>query len=347
MKQKTIIRFASAVLAISMLCLVLTGCKDSKEANSDEVNSHNKYTHRVVLVSDMHYTTEETASELEVLHPGANASAAAGSTFGYTQKEKTEAILNDINNFTKKYPIDAVMVLGDISLDDCGFRNLPESYLKNFKTEILDKMDYPWYAIAGNHDSYSADEWKSIMGTDRAFSVKVGDAAFIMLDTFGDDLATDGSGSPYVGVDTEWLERELEKYPTETIFLCSHYYKPTAADYKFLKILKNNPRIVCMFRGHTHQNAVLADENMGYKYLVDIGGYAYNGDDSAGILDFGQFDDDWAWGYQVLEWNETEARIYHVKTPRTYTGTNGIFNFPGGIEDDIVIPIKKTISNKL
>lgn len=80
---------------------------------------------------------------------------------------------------------------------------------------------------------------------------------------------------------------------------------------------------------------------MAFKYLAEIGGYAYDGDDSSGVWDFSQFDDDWAWGYQVLEWNETEARIYHVKTPRTYVGSNGTFNYVGGIEDDNIIPINK------
>lgn len=201
-------------------------------------------------------------------------------------------------------------------------------------------MDFPWYAIAGNHDSYPNEEWKSIIGTDRQYSVKIGDAVFIMLDTFTDDLATGASGSPYAGVDVEWLQKELEKYPTETIFLCSHYYQPKEADYKFKRILKENPRIVCMFRGHTHKNTVLAPEEMNFVHLADIGGYAYDGDDSSGAWDFSQFNDNWAWGYQVLEWNETEARMYHVKTPRSYTGSNGTFNFPGGIEEDIIMKFR-------
>ena len=96
-----------------------------------------------------------------------------------------------------------------------------------------------------------------------------------------------------------------------------------------------------MFRGHTHNSTVLSPEEMAYKVLVDIGGYAYDGDDSSGSWDFTQFNHNWAWGYQVLEWNETEAHIYHVKTPRLYTASNGTFNFKGAIEDDLIIPIKK------
>ena len=339
MKWKSWKRITGITLMLCTLSLSLIGCKDSTDTSGEAYES--KYTHRVILVSDMHYTTEETTEELKLTHPESNTSGAAGKTFGYTQAEKIEAILDDIDDFTERQSIDAVMVLGDLTLDDYGFRNLPENYLKKFKKDFLDELEYPWYAIAGNHDSYPNEEWKAVIGTDRQFSVKIGDAVFIMLDTFADELATGASGSPYVGVDTEFLEQELEKYPTETIFLCSHYYKPSAADYKFTRILKENPRIVCMFHGHTHKNTVLAPEEMNYKFLANIGAYAYDGDDSSGTWDFGQFDDDWAWGYQVLEWNETEARIYHVKTPRTYEGNNGTFNFVGGIEDDNVIQIKK------
>lgn len=339
MKRKSISKLISATLLLSVLSLSLIGCGDSESTSSK--SSDSKYTHRVILVSDMHYTTEENPDELKERYPDSNASTASGETFGISQKDKIQAILDDIDAFTEKQSIDAVMVLGDLSLDDYGFRNLPEKYLAKFKTDFLDKLDYPWYAIAGNHDSYPNEEWKAIIGTDRQYSVKIGDAAFIMLDTFTDELATGASGSPYKGVDVEWLEKELEKYPTETIFLCSHYYKPSAADYKFTKLLRDNPRIVCMFHGHTHQNTIVAPEQMNYKILANIGAYAYDGDDSSGAWDFSQFDDDWAWGYQVLEWNETEARIYHVKTPRTYIASNGTFNFTGAIEDEMIIQIKK------
>ncbi len=339
MKYKSYGRFVAATLSFCTLSLALVGCGDGTRAIGK--NSDSKYTHRVLFVSDMHYTTEETTAELQEKYPESNASAASGKTFGYTQEEKIEAILDDIEEFSERQSIDAVMVLGDLSLDDYGYRNLPVSYLKEFKKDFLDELEVPWHAIAGNHDSYPNEEWKSIIGKERQYSVKIGDAVFMMLDTFTDDQATSASGSKYAGVDVEWLQKELDKYPTETIFLCSHYYQPKEADYKFKRILKENPRIVCMFRGHTHKNTVLAPEEMNFMRLVDIGGYAYDGDDSSGAWDFSQFKDDWAWGYQILEWNDTEARIYHVKTPRSYNASNGIFNFPGGIEEDNIITINK------
>lgn len=339
MERKLFKKLACMMLVFSMLSLSLAGCGDSTSTSGEA--SESKYTHRVIFVSDMHYTTEETNEELKEEYPDSNASDAAGKTYGYTQEEKIKAILDDIDAFSERETIDAVLVLGDLTLDDYGFRNLPENYLKKFKSDFIDKLDYPCYATAGNHDSYPNEEWKKYIGTDRQYSVEIGDAVFIMLDTFTDELATGGSGSPYSSVDVDFLEKELEKYPTQTIYLCAHYYKPSAADYRFTKLLKENDRIVCMFRGHTHNNVVLAPEEMNYKFLVDIGAYAYDGNDSTGTWDFTQFDDDWAWGYQVLEWNETEAHLYHVKTAREYNASNGVFDFKGAIEDDLTIQIKK------
>jgi len=337
MKSKSLLKFASVICSFGMITMSLTGCNNNQNTSSAD----EKYPNRVILVSDMHYTTQETTDELKEIYPNANTSGAAGDTYGHSQKEKIQAIMDDLNAFNEDEKIDAVFVLGDLSLDDYGYRNLPDSYLAKFKKDFLDELDYPWYALAGNHDSYPNDEWKAIMGTDRQYSVKIGDAVFIMLDTFAAEAASGASGSPYDGVDVDFLKAELEKYPTETIYLCSHYYNPNKTDIGLTKLIKENDRIVCMFRGHTHHNEVLAPESLNYKCLFDIGAYAYDGDDSSGAWDFTQFDDDWAWGYTVLEWNETEAHVYHIKTPRTYNASNGTFNFVGCIEDEMFIPINK------
>lgn len=337
MKIKPEVKKISLLLAVIPIMLSgISGCKKTKQAAAEV--SGNKYTNRIIMVSDMHYTTSQSAGEYNAAHPGANASVAAGDAFGYTQEEKIQAISDDIAAHKARENIDAVFVLGDLSLDDFGYRNLAENYLEGFKSIFLDKLEQPWYAIAGNHDSYTNDEWKAIIGRDRQYSIKIGGAAFIMLDTFAAEHAESASGSAYTGIDMDFLEKEIKKYPTEPIFLCSHYYKPSASDYAFTKLLRNNKRIVCMFRGHTHTNVTLAPEEMNYKCLCDIGGYAYVGDSN---LDFSQFDDDWAWGYEVLEWNDKEAHIYHVKKPRKYTASNGVFNFVGAIQDDLTFTFDK------
>lgn len=79
---------------------------------------------------------------------------------------------------------------------------------------------------------------------------------------------------------------------------------------EFTKILRENQRIICLFRGHTHINEVLRPESWRGKLLVDIGGYGYMGRNEGGRWIFNTFDAAWAWGYQVLVWDQTHVHIY-------------------------------------
>lgn len=288
--------------------------------------------HRVILVSDMHYTTEETPEQMRLIRPDVRTSVAAGDAFGYTQKEKVAFVLSDL--LSQGDDVDAVFVLGDLSIDDYSYRNLPDNYCRKFKEECMDKLPCPSYAIAGNHDSYPDAVWQEIFGYGRQFSVKLHDAVFIMLDTFHHVPATGASGSAYTDVDIAFLKQELEKYLTEKVFLCAHHFK-THENEEFARILRENDRIVCLFRGHTHINAVLRPESLSGKTLVDIGGYGYMGRNEDGKWIFNTFDPAWAWGYEVLEWDQTHVHMYHVKPKRRYLGGNGEFDYPGAIEDDI------------
>lgn len=298
-----------------------------------------KYTNRIILVSDMHYTTNLSAAELKLTHPDAKASVASGTAFGHTQEEKVACILKDLTEHAKKESVDAVLVLGDLSIDDYSFRNLPENYCKRFKELCMDALPCPSYAIPGNHDSYPTPMWEEVFGYGRQFSFKIKDAAFIMLDTFSDEPATSASGSPYTGIDMEYLKTELEKYPEGPIFLCSHYFDAKDYTEEFIELLNNNKRIVCLFDAHTHasQNFPIAENAKQYK--VNIGGYGYCGKylEETRTWDFNSFDESWAWGYEVLEWNEEEAHVYHVKPAYKYIATNGVFDYPGTIENDLTM----------
>lgn len=296
-----------------------------------------KFNHRILLLSDPHYMPNETRAEYKELYPGSNPCGAIGDALGYSQTEKMEIILEDVMDFVKDSSVEAVLVLGDLSTDDCGFRAMPENYVLKFKNEVMSKFPCHSYALPGNHDSHSNDVWQKVFGYNRQHSVKIGDAAFIMLDTYRAGDATGGSGTPYTGVDAEWLEKELEKYPTEKIYLCSHYFKVDEANDKFNELVKQNNRIVCLFQGHSHKNKILTWEKWNEKPLIDLGGYAYQGEPVDGKWRFDRFDEAWAWGFGVLEWNDDEVHYYHIKNARKYVGRNGCFDYDGAIENDITI----------
>lgn len=283
--------------------------------------------HRILLVSDMHYTTDLSEKALRLTHPEATASLASGPLFGRTQKEKIDLIAQAVCEEHRRSPLDAVLVLGDLSIDDYDYRKLPDNYCRRFLEECMQCFPCPAWALAGNHDSYPEEEWKSIFGYGRQYSIQIKDRVFIMLDTFRTLPAHDASGAGYTPVDTEFLSAELAKYPTENIFLCAHYIDVAQEkqNESFCRLLHENDRILALFRGHTHIAERLTFEG---KPLVDIGGYGYNGQVIDGKYTFSIFSERWAYGYEILEWDADATHFYHVKPALRYEAQNGIFDVP-------------------
>ena len=295
---------------------------------------------RFLLVSDMHYTTEETAAQLKLTHPKAIASAAAGNAFGKTQREKIETIYTDILREHYNHPLDAVFVLGDLSIDDAPYRNLPHNYCQKFKEECMDRLPCPAYAIPGNHDSYSDLEWFEVFGYKRQYAVEIGECVFILADTFSKLPASDASGSDHSFLDESFLRTQLQRYAGKKLFLCAHYLDTALENNRNFtpdvrQLLAKNADVVCMFRGHTHANSVT---DMAGKQVIDIGGYGYDGQLVNGKWDFNIFDPTWAWGYQILEIYDDHIRTYHLKPAMDYIATNGHFSITETVEDDITFP---------
>ena len=299
--------------------------------------------HRVLLISDMHYTTEETPAEMKQIDPTVNASVAAGDAFGHTQKDKIDLLREAILAEHEKAPLDGVLVLGDLSIDDYDYRNLPDHYCRRFREEVMDRLPCPAWALAGNHDSYPDEAWREVFGYGRQFAVEIGGSVFIMADTFAATPAHGASGSPYTPLDVNFLRGVAERHPDQPLYLCAHHIKESGEGEEAMAWVKASPT-VCMFRGHTHHDGIIATgERWGQKPLIDIGGYAYNGICTPeGRWVFSRFDFAWAWGYQMLEWEDGSDRVltYHVKPAYRYIAENGIFETPRTISSMIELTRK-------
>lgn len=288
---------------------------------------------RILLVSDMHYTTDITPREMEKINKNINVSAAAGDAFGHTQKEKIERIYSDIMKEHEKEKLDMVLILGDLSIDDYSFRNLEENYCKKFKEELMDKLPCPVFAIPGNHDSYPNDLWKEVIGTDRQLVIEFGNYVFLMADNFNNSPADSASGSKYTPTDVEWLNENLKKYKGKKFFLCSHMFRTKESETdEFKKLVRETDDIIALYRGHTHINEVIDFQG---KPLIDIGGYAYNGCCIDDEWIFSIFDPKWAWGYQMLEIDDEKATTWHVKPSIFYKAQNGDFDFKGCVTEKL------------
>ncbi len=282
----------------------------------------------------MHYTTQETYEELRIKYPEAKTCPAAGTILGMTQKEKLSKLMSDIRAEHEKEPLDMILILGDLSVDDYDLRNLPDNYCAKFKSEIMDMLPCPAFALPGNHDSYPDSIWKEIFGYSREHSVKIGNNVFLMLDTFKNLPAKGACGSKYSGIDREFIKKELSKYSgDENVFICTHYIKP---DEEELSEIKN---LVCLFRGHTHESELLDFHG---KPLFDIGGYGYNGVAlGGGKYTFNIFFENCAWGYNMLEIEDDKISVYHQRVDMTYLAENGNFTLCSEITDDTVINLNE------
>lgn len=287
----------------------------------------------------MHYTTDLTAAELEKVHPGANGSAANGDAFGKTQGQKTEKIYNDIMEEYRRSPLDAVLILGDLSIDDFDFRHLPENFCKKFKEECMDRLPCPAFAIPGNHDSHPDCVWRDIFGYSREFVIEFGECVFVMLDTFSDLPAKSASGALHTQINDVFLKEALDKYKGKKIFICAHYLCDKTFSDTACRLIRECPDVVCMYRGHTHHSAVIdTDESLGNKRIVDIGGYGYQGmKNSDGKWIFSEYDSSWGWGYQILEVYEDCVKTYHTKVENTYYASNGTFAVMESVENRLLI----------
>ena len=301
---------------------------------------------RFLLVSDMHYTVSEAPEEYNKAHPGSIACAASGNAFGLTQREKVEKIYTDIIAENERGSLDAVLVLGDLSVDDYDFRKLPVNYCEQFKKDCLDRLPCPYYTLAGNHDSHPNQVWKEIFGYEREYAFEIDGCVFIMLDTFKAIPAASASGAPHTPVDYDFLKAMLEKYKGKKIFLCSHYFETRATDnHTFTEdvreLIKDNEDIVFLYRGHTHVNSVTdMGEAYGGKKIIDIGGYGYQGMKIDNRYEFNIFDFKWAWGYQVLEIYDDFIKTYHVKTKMHYEGVNGSFDVDETVSGETIKKLK-------
>ncbi|MBQ9783667.1 MAG: metallophosphoesterase [Clostridia bacterium] len=291
---------------------------------------------RFLLVSDMHYHTQENFEELKTIYPEAKASLAAGDIFGHPQREKIEKVYEGIMAEHAIHPLDGVLVLGDLSIDDADYRKLPINYCQQFKIDCMDRLPCPSYAQPGNHDSHTNDTWREVFGYDREFTVEFGDNVFLMADSFKGVPATGASGAGYTKIDPAYLRGEIEKYKGtgKNLFLCSHHVGDECDEVK--ELIRTTPELKCAFRGHTHHDAVIPmGDDWGGKYLIDIGGYGYNGMVIDGKYTFSVFDFKWAWGYEILEITKTGIRLYHVKPAMHYEGSNGVFDIEHTVDGEL------------
>lgn len=120
-------------------------------------------------------------------------------------------------------------------------------------------QDVPHFILSGNHDLYPEEEWLSITGNKKQGAVEIGNTTFVILDSFAASFdPVNGCTERFLPVDVAFVEEQIEKYPENRVFLCSHYVDMENESEEFKTLLKEETRIKGIFAGHTHACDVLS-----------------------------------------------------------------------------------------
>jgi len=215
---------------------------------------------RLAQVSDAHFSSFEENTSYKML-------------------KNSAAILDDVVlQLNTSGPYDFVVFTGDLV-------NTPQqTELAKFITHIK-KINYPWYAINGNHDvaiggNLSKKCFKQMLNSANrnmrgeksyyAFTPKKG-FRVICLDSIIDYKVTTNGEIPRD--EFEWLKEELDNHASDVVIICTHvpidepFSSPNHKmlnEYEIKGLLKsyNNPIIV--LQGHYHCTRARQSDNIVY-----------------------------------------------------------------------------------
>ncbi len=255
---------------------------------------------KIILMSDIHYR--------------------CANYFGRLPEEIAELLCEDLAAEYKKEPYDALLLLGDYSLDHWGwctkgtYINEGISNSKLFVEHYLDRIAPDGVSvrmIAGNHEQYGETLWRELTGHQRRDHIVIGDILFILTDTFGADLdPTEHSDGTYCGANVTDIIELMARYPDKKVILCAHWFDINTESQEFCELLRKEERIICLFCGHNHRSGIAnTGEKNGNKPILYTGHYSYSGEpNNIRCLP----------GYRVLEIDKDGLLSKYVVRPHTY-----------------------------
>ena len=203
--------------------------------------------------------------------------------YGVKAEDRLQKFIDDLKAEYDKQPFDALLFLGDYSLDHWCYQ-IMGSYLergisntKRFVDEYLSQLkELPIEIrmIAGNHEMYGEKLWHELTGYHREDTYVTDGWLFILMDTYKGCLdPTEHMDGVYTGADVDFIKEQMTAYPDKKVIICSHYVEPWRDTEEFWKIL-NDERVICLFAGHTHNSEIWSmEEEYGSKKVIFTGQY--------------------------------------------------------------------------
>lgn len=276
---------------------------------------------RVILASDIHYCEIPW--------------------FGMTRDEKAERFCSAIKSEWEKSQLDALLLLGDYSLDhwvwDTKGTYLTEgiSNTKLFKDRYLNGLlprGVEMRMIAGNHEQYGEELYTELTGYKRRDHIVLGDTLFILTDTFGGDLdPTEHSDGTYIGANVEDITALLAAYPDKNVIICAHWFDMNKESEAFKELLRRETRIKCLVCGHNHRSAILnTGEENGNLPILGTGHFSYSGEgDPKKCL----------CGYREITVSDNMITSKYISPAGSYTIDGDLYTSEYAVQDQITIPL--------
>lgn len=220
--------------------------------------------------------------------------------YGTNACDRLSLMCKHLNDHYGKQPYDAILSLGDYSLDFWKWNeggsylwNPPVSNTETFVKTFVPQLPVDFYMIPGNHEQYGEENWRRIVGRAREYAVAYGKYVFVMLATFSGNLdPTENHDGCYTGINTAFLSAVLRDHPDKKIILCAHDIIPSQESDEARALIASETRILCAFTGHTHRNnTVLLSDGWRNLPVFYCGDFSY----CAGGLK------EKNWGYRILE----------------------------------------------
>ena len=239
--------------------------------------------YRIVLCSDLHCTHVSPMYDIDY-------------------RDRMRLWVETVKREHASHPIDLLLILGDVSLDYWSVRDLGTFLAEGHSSSFEFVRDYlsevpkeiPTLMIPGNHEPYSAENWKKLTGFDRTGHFALGKNLFILLDNYAGSLdpKTQEDGV-YSVSNVEEIKRLMAQYPEHDVYLCAHYFDIDNESDSFRTLLRENDRIKCLFAGHTHVSSVIKlGAEWGNKAICQTGHYSNSADRTNSLADF--------WGFREL-----------------------------------------------
>lgn len=236
-KESFLQKVVNLVLTLGLVCVISSQMCTAANNNL-----------RIAQVSDVHFSSFEENTSYKML-------------------KNSGEVLNDvIFQINTSGPFDFVVFTGDL------INEPKETELEKF-LNYTKKINYPWYAINGNHDiavggTLTKQVFKKMLNSANknmsgdspyyAFTPKRG-FRVICLDSIIDyKITTNGeiSKSEY-----EWLKEELDNHTNEVVLICTHvaidepYSSPSHKlnnEYEIKSLLRQYKNPIIVLQGHYH-----------------------------------------------------------------------------------------------